>query len=98
MSVVGLVGNGCVRGGILGQRIRTSEVMSMSGREQKACRVTQCIDCGVNRGAQPASISFKGLLIRIPPFAPALCLLATTHFADRINRNILHRLLMNMTS
>lgn len=46
--------------------------MGLSGREKKASRVAQCIDGRVNLRAQAASAAPEGLLVRVPPFAPAL--------------------------
>lgn len=72
ISVVGLVGNHRLRRAVLEQYIRTLEVMGLPWRQCNACRVTQRIHGGVDLGAQPASASCEGLLVK-PPFAPALC-------------------------
>ena len=78
VGIVGLVGKDDLRGGVLEQGIGTLEVMCLPGREKKACRVAQGIDRSVDLGAQTTSTASEGLLVWIPPFAPALCWWART--------------------
>ena len=82
LGIVGLVGNNSLRGCVLEQDIGSLEIMGLPWREKKACRVAQRIDRGMDLGAQAASAAPEGLLVRIPPFAPALCWWARTMVAS----------------
>lgn len=82
MGVVSLVCDDGLRGRVLEQNISAPEVMGLSWREKKACRVAQCIDRGMDLGPQPASAASEGLFVWIPPFAPALCWWARTMVAS----------------
>src|SRR5215204_141814 len=60
------------------QGIRPLQIMSLARREQKAGRIAERIDGGVDFGAQPAARASDGLILT--PFlrAPALCWWART--------------------
>lgn len=73
LGVIGLVGKDGLCGCVLEQDIGALEIMRLPRCEHKSRRVAQCIDRGMDLGAQPASAASEGLLVRIPPFAPALC-------------------------
>lgn len=78
VGIVGLVGKDGLRGGVFEQDIGALQIMRLPGCEKKACRVAQCIDRGMDLGAQTAPTASEGLLVWIPPFAPALCWWART--------------------
>ncbi|MBX9936596.1 MAG: hypothetical protein K2Y10_08380 [Burkholderiaceae bacterium] len=61
------------------QDIGTLEVVRLSGREEKSCRIVQCID---RISAQAATATSDGLFARILLFAPALCWWARTMVAS----------------
>lgn len=88
LRVVGLVGKDGLCGCVLEQDIGALQVVRLPGREEKACRVAQGIDCGVDLGAQAASATTEGLLFWIPPFAPALCWWARTMVASIITYSL----------
>lgn len=73
LGVIGLVGEDGLCGRVLEQDIGALEVMRLPRGEDKSCRVAQRIDRRMDLGAQASSAAPKSLLIRIPPFAPALC-------------------------
>src|SRR5215204_2322579 len=60
------------------ERVRPLQIMSLARREQKAGRIAERIDGGVDFGAQPAARASDGLILT--PFlrAPALCWWART--------------------
>lgn len=78
MGIIGLVRNDGLCGRVLEQDIGTFEVVCLSRREVNAARIAQRIDRGVYLGAQAAPAASNGLLVGIPPFAPALCWWART--------------------
>ncbi len=78
LGIVGLIGKDGLRGCVLEQDIGSLEIMGLPWREEKACRVAQRINRGMDLGAQATSAASEGLLFRIPPFAPALCWWART--------------------
>ena len=78
MGVVGLVCDDGLRRCVLEQDIGSLEVMGLSWREKKARRITQCINRGMDLGAQAAPAASDCLLFWPPPFAPALCWWART--------------------
>ncbi len=82
LGIVGLVGKNGLRGCVLEQDIGALQVMCLPWCEKKSCRVTQRIDRGMDLGAQAAFAAAEGLLVRIPPFAPALCWWARTMVAS----------------
>lgn len=82
LGIVGLVGKDGLCECVLEQDIGALEVMRLPGREEKSCRVAQSIDRGMYLGAQATSAASEGLLVRIPPFAPALCWWARTMVAS----------------
>ena len=84
MGVVGLVCDDSLRSSVLEQDVSTLEIMGLPGREEKSRRIAQRIDRGMDLGAQAASAASEGLLVRIPPFAPALCWWARTMVASII--------------
>jgi hypothetical protein len=61
VSIVAFIRNddGCVEGGQ--QRVGSFQVAGLSGCQQKASRVAQGIDRGINLGAQPAFAAANGL-------------------------------------
>ncbi len=78
LGVIGFVGSWRV----LEQDIGAKQIVGLSWREMKSHWIAQRIDRGVNLGTQPASAAPDGLLVRIPPFAPALCWWARTMVAS----------------
>ena len=61
-------------GGKVGQQgVGTFQVMRLSGRERKAGRVAQCVDRGVDLGAQAAATAPDRLVGAVFLSAPALC-------------------------
>ena len=84
LGIVGFIGKDGLCGCVLEQNISTLQIVGLSRREVKACRVAQRIDRGVDLGAQAAFAASEGLLFQIPPFAPALCRWARTMVASII--------------
>ena len=84
LCVVGLVCNDRLCGCALEQDIGAFKVVCLSWGEVKAARVAQGIDRGVDLGTQAAPAASDGLLVRLPPFAPALCWWARTMVASII--------------
>ena len=73
LNGIGLVGHDGLRGRVLEQGICALEVMGLPRCEEKACRVAWRINRGMDLGAQATPAASDGLLVWIPPFAPALC-------------------------
>lgn len=78
LGVVGFVCDDGLRGRVLEQDIGSLKIMGLARREDKARRIAQRIDPGVDLGAQPAPAAPDGLFFWIPPFAPAQCWWART--------------------
>jgi hypothetical protein len=55
------------------QDIGSFQIAGLAGRQQKAGRVAERIDGGMNLGAQSASAATNGLAFTLFFFAPALC-------------------------
>ncbi len=55
------------------KRIGAVQIMSLARREQEVSRIAQCIDGGVDFGAQSPSAAPNGLVRAIFLSAPALC-------------------------
>lgn len=73
MGVVGFVRNNRFARRAVEQRIGAFEVMGLPGGEVETCRVAQGIDRGMDLRAQAAPAASNDMLLRVPPFAPALC-------------------------
>ena len=60
------------------QLVSAIQVTGLSGCEVKAERIAQCIDDGMNFGAQSTFAATNRFGLCLPPFAPALCWWART--------------------
>lgn len=72
MSIIGFVGEQCVKLDTFKQNIRTVQIVGLTSREVKACGIPESIADGVNFGAQSASATTNGL-VTVFLGAPALC-------------------------
>ena len=73
VGVVTLIDNDDRRCNRRQQFIGSVQVAGLSGRQQKASRVTERIDGSMDLGAQPALAASQGLVLALFFGAPALC-------------------------
>jgi hypothetical protein len=73
VSIEGFVGEQGVGRHLRQQRVGAGEIMGLAWRQQKAQRIAEGIDQGVNLGAQPAFAAPDRLVFAGFFWAPALC-------------------------
>lgn len=78
IGIVGAVSDQAGEAAVVEQPVGGGDIGSLTGREADVDDPSQCIDQGVDLGAQSTSGTAESLPIRGPPFAPAACWWART--------------------